>query len=454
MMEKWKIGTVVGAVWGLISLITLSRGTWLNPLIRYTFGLPTLLAFRIADIWNSYIVLFLLTPIIGALIGALIGFLIDKYKRDGPMKNKKLLFGIILVVVVISALFGTFSSEATIKDAYCDLDGNFTFTIQNRTNNEILIDYKWTLNDPKADKPVYEGEGFTTLQSHEKKSFTFKIHKGLQDYIDARYFVIYVYLYKDGKHICKYREQKSPFDWDYSVLPPVKLGKEIDHVFIAFETFISRNENEDFIVQIENMSYNPPSSPLRLQLFEFYLQIGDKEWRTSEILSSPPTQTEPMFVDQDGNGFISDFDYYIIPNEFEEAPINFETVCAFVYRGWDWKGDILKEEDRDAIIIKNISTNPESPQTLEGLEFIIDVQSKNGIDFAEVEYVICQGKGVGSTGRSFHINTNNAQNYICSAKFDDVCPDFNSDNPNPKMFYITIRDHDVNERLVLYELIF
>ena len=78
MMKKWKIGTVVGAVWGLISLITLSGGTWLNPLIRYTFGLPTILAFRIADIWNSYIVLFLLAPIIGVLIGAIVGYLIDK----------------------------------------------------------------------------------------------------------------------------------------------------------------------------------------------------------------------------------------------------------------------------------------------------------------------------------------------------------------------------------------
>ncbi|KAF5412143.1 MAG: hypothetical protein C5S38_08685 [Candidatus Methanophagaceae archaeon] len=80
-MKKWKIGTVVGAVWGLISLITLSGGSWLNPLIRYTFGLPTTLAFLIADIWHSYIVLFLLAPIIGVLIGAIIGYLFDENRR-------------------------------------------------------------------------------------------------------------------------------------------------------------------------------------------------------------------------------------------------------------------------------------------------------------------------------------------------------------------------------------
>ena len=53
----------------------------------------------------------------GAML-ALIGFLIDKYKRDGPMKNKKLLFGIILVVVVVAALSGFwFFKAATIYDA-------------------------------------------------------------------------------------------------------------------------------------------------------------------------------------------------------------------------------------------------------------------------------------------------------------------------------------------------
>ena len=51
-MKKWTLGAVVGAVWGLISLIILSGGTWLNPTIAYTFGLPTTLAFRIMVIFH------------------------------------------------------------------------------------------------------------------------------------------------------------------------------------------------------------------------------------------------------------------------------------------------------------------------------------------------------------------------------------------------------------------
>jgi len=81
MMKKWIIGGIIGGVLGLISLITLSGGIWLNPLIRYTFGLPTTLAFPIADIWNSHIVLFLLATGIGALIGAGVGYLINKCRR-------------------------------------------------------------------------------------------------------------------------------------------------------------------------------------------------------------------------------------------------------------------------------------------------------------------------------------------------------------------------------------
>jgi len=88
MMKKWEIGAIIGAIWGLISLKTLSGGVWLDPLRLYSFGLPTALAFPIVhlsyDIFGlsaSYVVLYLSAPGIGALIGAGIGYLIDKYKR-------------------------------------------------------------------------------------------------------------------------------------------------------------------------------------------------------------------------------------------------------------------------------------------------------------------------------------------------------------------------------------
>ena len=91
MMGKWKVGAITGAVWGLISLVTLSGGIWLNPLIKYTFGLPTTLTFHIVNwlnfiivpiigIWFSYIVLFLLAPTIGAIIVVGIVYLTGKVR--------------------------------------------------------------------------------------------------------------------------------------------------------------------------------------------------------------------------------------------------------------------------------------------------------------------------------------------------------------------------------------
>lgn len=90
-MKQIIINAIVGIMWGLLSLITLSGGAWLNPLIKYTFGLPTTFAFYIsnllipltitAGITISYILLLLLAPVIGALICISIGYIKIKYLK-------------------------------------------------------------------------------------------------------------------------------------------------------------------------------------------------------------------------------------------------------------------------------------------------------------------------------------------------------------------------------------
>jgi len=79
-MKKWKIGAIIGAVLGLISImefwclackLTRVLPEHIVDLLYYIFGSSTL----------YHYVLFFSIISIGALIGAGIGYLIDKYRR-------------------------------------------------------------------------------------------------------------------------------------------------------------------------------------------------------------------------------------------------------------------------------------------------------------------------------------------------------------------------------------
>ena len=79
--DKWKIGAIIGGIWGFTGVATISGEIWLNPLIKYTFYLPVILSLTIAEIWHSYLILYLLAISYGALIGGSTGYLIDKYSQ-------------------------------------------------------------------------------------------------------------------------------------------------------------------------------------------------------------------------------------------------------------------------------------------------------------------------------------------------------------------------------------
>jgi hypothetical protein len=72
-----------------------------------------------------------------------------------------------------------------------------------------------------ADSPVHDGKGSVSLDSLEQKTlnFTFTNPKNY----DSRFYVMYIYVFKGGRQIEQYRQQKSAYDWDYSVRPPVQM---------------------------------------------------------------------------------------------------------------------------------------------------------------------------------------------------------------------------------------
>jgi len=249
-----------------------------------------------------------------------------------------LMFSILVCVIVlasgcVSTLFGT----VIVRDAYCDLDNNFTFTLENTGGSNRSVEYAWTLNDPMADTPLYRGEGSVILQPHESRTLTFKPEGPTHE--DAlRGCVMCITLCTDGKEIYRYKEQKSPFDWDYSVEPPVRYLIKPETMSFLFSTVVERNSDDDYIVTIANSSYVPqrtaPGVPHSTApgpgTSQIYMEIGETGWWTSRIASPPQNGSVPAFVDRDGDSCITQGDYYIIPASFAEESVRFRSASGYI----------------------------------------------------------------------------------------------------------------------------
>ncbi len=139
--------------------------------------------------------------------------------------------------VLMSSPAAEFNQEVEIIDAFCEYDEEssyfyFHFTLQNSGDESIEVSYNWTLNDPKADFPgsqeglndplarIYQGQGSVSLAASGTSDFKIKIEE-TREY-DPRFYVMYVSVYREGLLAGYYREQKSTYDWEYGVTPPVK----------------------------------------------------------------------------------------------------------------------------------------------------------------------------------------------------------------------------------------
>lgn len=123
--------------------------------------------------------------------------------------------------------------NVTIVDAYCDNNGHFNYTIANARSSDLIITYKWHLDDPKAGTPrpiwkngwtsdYYVGNGTVKVPGNGNQTVIIP----LQD--DPNYpmmdLVMDVELFDGNTSIYHYREQKYngtyKGNWDYSTLPP------------------------------------------------------------------------------------------------------------------------------------------------------------------------------------------------------------------------------------------
>ncbi|MDI6719814.1 MAG: hypothetical protein QMD46_09415 [Methanomicrobiales archaeon] len=363
-----------------------------------------------------------------------------------------------LIFILIAGCISLLPGKVIVRDAYCDLDNNFTFILENTGEDAIPLNYTWTLVDHMANKPIRSGAGSIVLQPHEIRSLTSATGMPFHSY-GLYAAAMNVYIYRDGREIYHFQDYKSPYEWNYSVSPPVKYVSNPGYVSIGLETFIQRDDKGDFIVQFENFSYHPASSPVRLLILDSYLILGDsmegneKEWRVLHILNA--SESEPVFVDKDGDGCISDFDYFVVPGAWKGNNIRLNTANQFVTGNWYGRRETLEAEDRDAIRILNITVSPDPPRRLEGLEFIVEAQVKKGIELGGVIYEPYPGNGLGTIGGPYQQIARSGDIYTLSKTFDQISREYHTNyvnSPDPKVFYVWIRDKSVNERWIRYEV--
>lgn len=134
----------------------------------------------------------------------------------------------IVVSVLLASTTGCIGNEdvdPTVRflDVYCDNEGHFNFTLLNTHEESLDTLYHWALNDPEADMPVIEGDGNITLPVSIAQRIMIDLSSNLTEGYDHRFFVMHIWVMwaQDGQMFgVDYRGQKSPYDWDYSTLPP------------------------------------------------------------------------------------------------------------------------------------------------------------------------------------------------------------------------------------------
>jgi hypothetical protein len=142
-----------------------------------------------------------------------------------------LIFGLLIVILLIG-IYIIFShlNQVYIKDAYCDNNGHFNFTVVNAGPSDLNLIYKWHLDDPKANSPrpihkpgqytqeYYTGSGDLSIPGNSNRTVVIPLID------DPNYpmmnLVMDIELFDGNTSIYHYREQKSTYDWNYSTLPP------------------------------------------------------------------------------------------------------------------------------------------------------------------------------------------------------------------------------------------
>ena len=257
---------------------------------------------------------------------------------------------------ISSPAFG-FHPEVEILNAYCvyspssaELTFDFRFTLKNLKNEDIAVNYLWTLNDPSADEPVYQGEDNASLLAGEEKPIIISIEPDAK--YDPRFYIMYISVYRGDAQMGYYREQKSTYDWDYSTLPPVRRTGKPSYKHIWIDTFVEKTPS-GYRVNIDRIIFLPPERIARLNLNNICLSGGCS---LADMLVDNANPDEVGFHDVDNNRELTAGDYLVMNDSDKGKSIEFESrdEPSLRINQIGHHPETIEEENRDAIRIQNV----------------------------------------------------------------------------------------------------
>jgi hypothetical protein len=334
------------------------------------------------------------------------------------MKKKLTILMVLLIILsgfnsgcVISDIMGQMGlGKVKVIDAYCTYSitssFQYNFSLQNKSNDDIDAEYSWSLNDPGADAPVYQGTGTVTIKGSDTEDISIAVEKNKYE-SDPRGYIMYVTIYENDQKIGYYRQQKSIFDWDYSVSPPVKRSPKTDYTYLWIDTVVTKDADVYKII-VSDIIFLPPERTAVLDLSN----IGVSFYKHLESDGMPiPVYTPPVplsevnspdtvmlydlrFYDNDNNGELSTGDYFTANEDATGAFIDFKSIDEPSIHIHDIDNiETIEEENPDAISITDIGYEISE----DAVDFYIEFDSPNIQDFIGINSVVIIHPGEGGS---------------------------------------------------------
>lgn len=291
-----------------------------------------------------------------------------------------------------------YNRQVDVLDAFCTYgeasEFPFRFALKNLNNKDTEVSYTWTLTDPMADKPLYEGQGNILLPASGEKEIEIQVKQKME--YDPRFFVMSVYVYRDDKQVGYYRGQKSTYDWDYSIVPPVKRTGKPSYKHVWIDTFIEKTQS-GYRVNIGSIIFLPPERTTRLNLNNICVSGG---FLLSDILTENIAPDDMIFHDADNNGELTVGDYLSMNNSAGGKTIEFDSrdEPSLRINKVGYRSETIEVENRDAISIKSVEY-----KIIDGtaLELEVEVYSEKSLEHVDAKFYSPGEGGVSSS--SYHL---------------------------------------------------